>query len=97
MISIVRHFSSGAVVAESEERCLRQLARELLLAQSSDWAFLIRSGTAREYATHRTREHLDRFNRLYAQLRASRIESEFLENCEQRDNVFPCLEWLIYA
>src|SRR4029453_8500729 len=30
------------------DRALRQLARELLLAQSSDWAFLIKTGTASE-------------------------------------------------
>src|SRR6185295_11932124 len=36
------------------DRLLKQLARELLLAQSSDWAFLIKTGTAREYATKRT-------------------------------------------
>jgi len=85
------------VVAESAEHCLRQLARELLLAQSSDWAFLIRSGTARDYATGRTRGHLDRFTRLHAQLRAGSVETEFLENCEQRDNIFPRLNWRTYA
>ena len=41
------------------DRVLKQLARELLLAQSSDWAFLMKTGTAREYATQRTtRSHL---------------------------------------
>ena len=97
MISSARHFADGPLPEEIEERCLSALARELLLAQSSDWAFLIRAGTAREYATERTREHLARFSLLYAQLRSSRIESEFLENCEQRANVFPCLDWRIYA
>jgi Uncharacterized conserved protein len=46
---------------------LKQLARELLLAQSSDWAFLMKTGTAREYATQRTIDHLARFNRLHDQ------------------------------
>ena len=32
---------------ELDDRVLKQLARELLLAQSSDWAFLMRTGTAR--------------------------------------------------
>src|SRR5438034_6196703 len=47
------------------DRVLKQLARELLLAQSSDWAFLIKTGTAKEYATKRTLDHLGRFNRLH--------------------------------
>jgi 1,4-alpha-glucan branching enzyme len=97
MNSAARLFSCGAPVTEIKERCLRQLARELLLAQSSDWAFLIRSGTAREYATRRTRDHLDRFARLHAQLRGGRVETEFLENCEHRDNIFPRLSWRTYA
>ena len=97
MISSARHFSSGVSLTELEERCLRQLARELLLAQSSDWAFLIRSGTAREYATRRTRGHLDHFRRLHAQLHAGNIETALLESCGERDNIFPRLNWRIYA
>src|SRR5207253_6922838 len=36
------------------ERGLTQLARELLLAQASDWAFLIKNGTAKDYAAKRS-------------------------------------------
>ena len=32
-------------------RALNQAARELLLAQSSDWAFIMKTGTMVEYAT----------------------------------------------
>ena len=97
MVFSARHFSNGVPATEIEERCLRQLARELLLAQSSDWAFLIRTGTAREYATRRTREHLGRFHRLHEQLHAGRIETAHLESCEDCDNIFPRLNWRIYA
>ncbi len=57
-----------AADAAVTDRVLKQLARELLLAQSSDWAFLMKTGTAREYATKRTLDHLARFNRLHDQL-----------------------------
>ncbi len=97
MVSAARHFSSGAPVTETDERRLRQLARELLLAQSSDWAFLIRSGTAREYATRRTRDHLGRFARLHAQLHSGPAETALLEYCENCDNIFPRLNWRTYA
>lgn len=40
---------------------LQQLARELLLAQSSDWTFLITTGAARDYAEARVQDHLRRF------------------------------------
>ena len=79
------------------DRVLKQLARELLLAQSSDWAFLMRTGTAREYATRRTLDHLDRFNKLYDQVVARQLDENFLADCEWRDNLFPQLNWRYYA
>ena len=97
MISSARQFSQGTALGPIEDRCLAQLARELLLAQSSDWAFLIRSGTARDYASHRTHRHLGRFGQLHSQLHSGRIETALLENCEEHDNLFPRLNWRIYA
>ena len=78
------------------ERALRQSARELLLAQSSDWAFLIKTRTAPEYAAARTRDHLLRFNRLAEQLCADRIDQNFLSECEARALIFPDLNWRYY-
>ncbi len=78
------------------DQILKQLARELLLAQSSDWAFLMKTGTAREYATKRTNDHLLRFNRLYQQLVGEEIDETFLADCEQRDNLFPNVNWRYY-
>lgn len=79
------------------ERTLRQMARELLLAQSSDWAFLMKTGTAREYASRRTKDHLLRFTRLYEKLVAGEADEEFVQFCEERDNVFPEVQWRYYA
>ncbi len=78
------------------ERTLRQLARELLLAQSSDWAFLIKTKTAADYASNRTVDHLARFNDLYEQLKAGAVDEAFLSEIESRDNLFPNLEWRHY-
>jgi 1,4-alpha-glucan branching enzyme len=78
------------------ERVLRQLARELLLAQSSDWAFLMRTGTAREYASKRTIDHLSRFNKLHDQLVANQVDEEFLADSESSDNLFLNLNWRYY-
>ena len=78
------------------DRILRQMARELLLAQSSDWAFLIKHGTAREYATRRTSDHLRRFNQLHAGLADQGVDERFLSECEMRDNLFPNLNWRYY-
>jgi 1,4-alpha-glucan branching enzyme len=79
------------------DRVLKQLTRELLLAQSSDWAFLMKTGTAREYATKRTIEHLARFNCLHDQFVTANLDEEFLRDCEWRDNIFPNINWHYYA
>ncbi len=97
MVSSARQFSDGAAVGELHDRCLRQMARELLLAQSSDWAFLIRTGTAREYASRRVRDHLGRFAKIHAQLHSAEPEIAHLESAERCDNIFPRLDWRIYA
>jgi 1,4-alpha-glucan branching enzyme len=92
--------SARAHVNESSplsDRVLQQMARELLLAQSSDWAFLIKNGTAREYATKRTTEHLLRFNRLHDDFAAGAVDEKFLCDCEWRDNLFPNLNWRYYV
>jgi 1,4-alpha-glucan branching enzyme len=79
------------------DRLLKQLERELLLAQASDWAFLIKTGTAKHYATKRVTDHLLRFNRLYEEFVSGNINEGFLANCEWRDNLFPNLDWRRYV
>jgi 1,4-alpha-glucan branching enzyme len=81
---------------QSSERVLKQLARELLLAQASDWGFLMKTGTAREYATKRTVDHVGRFNRLHDAFVANNVDEEFLRDCEWRDNLFPNVNWRYY-
>ena len=89
--------SGEAPALQFADRVLKQLARELLLAQSSDWAFLMKTGTAREYATKRTIDHLARFNRLHDQLVTNTVDEEFLRECEWRDNLFPNVNWRYYV
>lgn len=78
------------------ERAMKQAARELLLAQSSDWAFIMKTGTMVPYAVKRTKDHILRFTRLYEQIKANQIDEKFLGNCEWRDNIFPNINWRYY-
>ena len=77
-------------------RALNQAARELLLAQSSDWAFIIKTGTMSPYAVKRTKDHLGRFNRLYEQIQAQGIDEGFLGEIVAKDNLFPDLSYTWY-
>ena len=54
----------------AQETALKQAGRELLLAQSSDWAFILRTGTSPDYARKRVQDHLVRFNEIYEGLMA---------------------------
>ncbi|HEV2842254.1 MAG TPA: 1,4-alpha-glucan branching protein domain-containing protein [Chthoniobacterales bacterium] len=99
--SAARRLTEVARVHASDEnaltdRVLKQLTRELLLAQSSDWAFLMKTGTAKHYATKRVTDHLLRFNGLHDEFTSGRLDEGFLSNCEWRDNLFPDVNWRYY-
>ena len=79
-----------------ERRALNQAARELLLAQSSDWAFIITQDTNVNYAVQRTREHIVRFNRLYEALTGFGVDEEMLDAIETRDNIFADIDYAVY-
>jgi 1,4-alpha-glucan branching enzyme len=95
MVAAASRFSKRATPLE--ERALNQMARELLLAQSSDWAFIMTSGTMVEYAERRTKDHVNRFLKLHDDLMTSVVEESFLSTIEYRDNIFPDIDFRIYA
>jgi 1,4-alpha-glucan branching enzyme len=81
---------------ETQRRLLNQLARELLLAQSSDWAFQIYQGTTVEYSSRRFRSHIQRFALIAEMLETGTVDEELLTEIESRDNIFAELDFSIY-
>ena len=79
------------------QRALNQASRELMLLQSSDWAFIMKTGTTVEYAVKRTKDHTFRFNKLYQDIKANQIDSAWLAEVERRDNIFPEIDYRIYT
>jgi len=77
-------------------RALNQAARELLLAQSSDWAFIMTTGTAIPYAEKRTRDHIHRFIGLYTQIVEKRLEEPWIADLEAKDNIFSEIDYKAY-
>ena len=77
-------------------RALNQAARELLLAQSSDWLFIITNNTMVDYAHRRIKDHIGRFTRLYNELNSGKIDRKFLTEIEEKDSVFPDIDYRIY-
>jgi 1,4-alpha-glucan branching enzyme len=78
-------------------RALRQAARELLLAQASDWPFILHTGTSPEYAAKRIKDHLLRFHTLHGQLTDGEVNAAQLESIEAADNAFPNIDYRHWA
>lgn len=77
--------------APQMERLLAQAARETMLAQASDWPFMLHQGACAPYATHRVKTHLERFARLSDQLQSGVADESALSDMEAQDNLFPRL------
>ncbi len=76
---------------------LQQAARELLLAQASDWAFMMTAGSMVEYARKRTIDHLGRFFKLYRDIKDKTLDKVWLNVVMSKDNVFPDIDYRIYS
>lgn len=96
-----REVATAGLWRESQmaTRIMKQLCRELLLLESSDWQFLITTGAARDYAEARFTTHNDQFNEMKAIWQAfeangalSDAETARLVEIERRDNVFPDID-----
>ena len=79
-----------------KKKALNQCARELLLAQSSDWLFIITHGTMVDYAKKRIKEHIGRFTKLYEQIKENKIDDDFLKAIQKQDCIFPEIDYMIY-
>lgn len=74
-------------------RALKQAAREVMLAQASDWPFILRTGTSPDYARCRVKDHLVRFIALHEQITTTQVDENWLSEVESRDNLFPDVNW----
>lgn len=83
--------------SDIEKRALDQLARELLLAQSSDWAFQIYQGTTVQYSSNRFKSHIQRFHLIAEMLESGDFNEALLTEIERRDNIFAEVDYRIYG
>jgi 1,4-alpha-glucan branching enzyme len=86
------------------QRIVKQLCRELLLLESSDWQFLITTGAARDYAELRFKTHDSQFNEIKAiwltyeaHGNITAQQEERLAAIELRDSIFPDIDPSFWA
>jgi 1,4-alpha-glucan branching enzyme len=73
------------------------MARELLIAQTSCWAFIITTNTTVEYAMKKVKTHLSNFLELYDMVSSGNINEELLSQCEWRDTIFQEIDYMAYS
>ncbi len=93
MVELATEFPNASGITK---KALNQAARELLLAQSSDWLFIITNGTMVDYAKKRIKDHIGRFTKLYNQIKNDEIDEEFLDDISKKDCVFPDIDYMLY-
>lgn len=81
----------AALSVSAARPVLAQAARALLLAQASDWQFILSTGAVPDYAERRFVGHCEDAERLLAGLRAGTLEgaARLADELWQRDAVFP--------
>lgn len=77
-------------------RALNQCVRELLLAQSSDWTFMINNGASAGYAARRVKDHVGRFYYLAESIENNCVNEDHLSILEQMDNIFPNVDYRLF-
>ncbi len=82
--------------SEIVKRALNQAGRELMLAQASDWAFIMTTGTMVDYAIKKTKDHLNRFFELSEMIKQKSVSESRLQQIESKDNIFPELDYQIF-
>jgi 1,4-alpha-glucan branching enzyme len=80
-----------------KERALNQAAREVLLSQASDWPFIMHARTNVTYAERRIRQHIYNFTSIYDSLSGGTVSTEWLTTLERRHNLFPQLDYRVFA
>jgi 1,4-alpha-glucan branching enzyme len=57
----------------------------------------MKTGTTVPYATKRINQHILQFNKIYDDLRTAKLNEPWLADVESRNNIFPHLDYRIYA
>jgi 1,4-alpha-glucan branching enzyme len=93
MIELAERFSEDTGL---KERALNQAAREILLAQSSDWPAMLHRRENTEYARCQVENALRNFTTIYEALGSGHISTEWLTSLESRHNFFPRINYRVF-
>ncbi len=75
---------------------LNQASRELLLAQTSDWPFILTADIGSAYAEKRFNDHIYRFNKICDDITNDTVDEDWIKYIYSLDNIFPFVDYRIY-
>ena len=78
------------------KEAIAQATRELMLAQSSDWAFIVSMGTTVPYAVRRFREHIANFHVIADMIDENRIDGDVLRRMRELDPIFGWMDHSVF-
>jgi len=93
MVELAERFSGDSWV---RERALNQAARELLLAQSSDWTAMMNRQESSEFARPRIEAALRNFTTIYDAMSSNHISTEWLTDLENQRDVFAGINYRVF-
>lgn len=93
MIEMAERFSDSVGL---KERALNQCARELLLAQCSDWALMMKTGASATFARERVERSVRNVFRIYEMLSRNEVDTEWITGLEKRDKIFPEINFRVF-
>ena len=73
-------------------KAMRQAMRELMLAQASDWTFMMDGKSNACYGQRRATDHVKRFRQLSDMILSNSIDETWLGDLERSDAIFPDLD-----
>ena len=76
MIQLSSRFPNSSGI---QEKALNQLARELLLAQSSDWPFMMKTNICCNDAIRRIKDHISGFDKIYTMIKEDNIDEGWIQ------------------
>lgn len=78
-------------------RLLNLAARQILIAESSDWAKMIHDGNLPEYAMDAFKERILNFTAIFDSLASNTVSTEWLCNLEKQDSLFPWINYKVFS
>lgn len=90
MVDLTQRFPTDTGL---KERSLNLAAKEVLLAQSGDWAKMLKEQDFGDYASERFKESIGAFSTVYDSLGSNSISTEWLTNMERKHRIF---SWINY-